>query len=274
MRLSFFNICLTVCLTLLSVGLRAQTTVFNLDFNNSTNSYLTQSGTLSGITLTNSGGVTFGTGQNGSSGALFNGTSTAYLSTTSSPALTAFTITFWMNTTTTNSHTTLDFWWEGAGLVDHELPGGTNDWGISQIGSKVAFGVGGLDVDKTIFSSSNVNNGQWQFVAATWNGTTGAMALYVNGTLESSFASGPTGVRNSASGFLIGSDLSRNPGVSFYNGSLDEIRIYDSSLNAAAISGLYASAVPEPTTYALVAGIIALGATMLQRRRQNRRAHA
>jgi hypothetical protein len=72
---------------------------------------------------------------------------------------------------------------------------------------------------------------------------------------------------------LIGSDLSRNPGVSFYNGSLDEIRIYDSSLNAAAISGLYASAVPEPTTYALVAGIIALGATILQRRRQNRRAH-
>ena len=94
MRLSFFNICLTVCLTLLSIGLRAQTTVFNLDFNSSTNSYLTQSGTLSGITLTNSGGVTFGTGQNGTSGALFNGTSTAYLSTSSSPALTAFTITF------------------------------------------------------------------------------------------------------------------------------------------------------------------------------------
>jgi hypothetical protein len=50
-------------------------------------------------------------------------------------------------------------WWSGEGLVDGEVAGGMDDFGISLAGNGAAFGVG--NPDTTITSTSAVNDGQW-----------------------------------------------------------------------------------------------------------------
>lgn len=47
-------------------------------------------------------------------------------------------------------------WWSGNGLVDAEVENGVNDFGISLLGQKIAFGLGPNDV--TITSKSIVND--------------------------------------------------------------------------------------------------------------------
>nr|MBP9912694.1 PEP-CTERM sorting domain-containing protein [Opitutaceae bacterium] len=149
-------------------------------------------------------------------------------------------------------------WYQGAGLVDGELGGDTTDWGISQIGTQLAFGIGSSD--RTIFSTSSLNTGDWTHVAATWD-TSGIMNLYINGSLEATDALASTDARGTSNQFLIGKDL----GSGFYTGSLDQIRIYDVALSAGQVAAL--AAVPEPATYAAFAGLLALGLAVWRRRR-------
>src|ERR1043166_5678318 len=89
-----------------------------------------------------------------------------------------FTIGFWMKTTQTGGSESQ--WWQGLGLVDSEVPGVANDFGISLANGKVVFGVGNPDV--SINSNSTlVNNGLWHYITATRNKITGALVLYVDG---------------------------------------------------------------------------------------------
>ncbi len=130
-----------------------------------------------------------------------------------------FTIEFWMKTTQTGNSGSM--WYSGMGLVDAEYPGGTNDFGVTLLGNKVAFGVG--NPDYTIFSTSVVNTGNWVHVAATRNKATGLMQLYINGVLESSYTQSNHGSLNVPSYIYLGRD---NNGT-FFNGTLDEVRLWN-----------------------------------------------
>ena len=246
--------CLLAALSLLALNcVRAQTVLVNLDFDNS-DDRLAQTG-LADITFSPSlGTVTYGAGVDGGTAAVFDGESSLQASGT--PVTTALTVAFWMKTTTDNGLGGGSQWYEGAGLVDGELGGDTTDWGVSQLGTRLAFGIGSSD--RTIFSSSDINTGNWIHVAVTWN-TSGVMNLYLNGILEATDTLASSDPRDTTNRFFVGQDLGGNA----FAGSLDQIRIFDSVLTGEQITTL--AAVPEPSTSALLAAGV-LGLALLRRR--------
>lgn len=235
----------------------AQTALVQLDFENAGNR-LAQTGTAPTTFSPAQGTVTFATGISGGTAAVFDGSSS--LRANASPVTNALTIAFWMKTTTDNVRSGTQ-WYQGTGLVDGELGGVDTDWGISQIGTKLAFGIGNSDY--TLFSTRSVNSGEWIFVTATWN-TSGVMNFYLDGELDATYATASTASRRTDNQFFIGQDL----GSGYYTGSLDQIRIYGVALNAGQVSALHAAAIPEPATYAAIFGTAVLALAGYRKRRQ------
>jgi phage-related holin len=133
-------------------------------------------------------------------------------------------------------------WYHGKGIIDQELGGVANDFGISLINNKVAFGIGNPDV--TIFSTSDVNTNSWNHIAVSWDQTTGAMNLSVNGVLES-VGTGSINSRNAGSIMRIGA---MNTLVSYFSGNIDEVRIWNRALSQAEIVNNMNCELPTPTT--------------------------
>lgn len=132
-----------------------------------------------------------------------------------------FTVEYWMRTTSTGSGGLGTQWYGGNGIVDAEVPGGTNDWGTALTGQYLAFGIGNPDI--TIQSTSAVNTGNWVHVAASWEQSTGTMRLYINGVQEAS-AIGSTNLRSAPTRITLGqlqTDIQR------FSGSIDEVRIWN-----------------------------------------------
>lgn len=144
-----------------------------------------------------------------------------------------FTLSFWMKTTATAASGSQ--WVDGMGLVDGSADGIHNDVGVALVGSKLAFGCG--DDDTTIFSSTVVNDGAWKHVVVQRHSTSGHLYLYIDGELEAEIE-GPHGARNASSVLRIGGLLS---GGGYFNGSLDDIRIFDQVLSADSVMRLYES---------------------------------
>ena len=215
------------------------TLVANYNFENST---LDTSGFAnSAVAKTN---VTFVAGKVGAQAAQFDGTG----SYAQIPAVVAndFSIAYWVKTTATGG---AGQWYNGLGLVDGEMPGAATDFGTSLIGNKAAFGVGNPDI--TITSTSAINDGQWHHVAATRNNTTGAMKLFVDGALQAS-ATGPTGTRGAPTGLRVGGIQS---GGGFFPGTLDDVRVYNYTLNASQVAALVTpQTLPAPWTNTDIGG--------------------
>ncbi len=154
------------------------------------------------------------------SGINTNGTS-SYVAIPNSLSGGDMTIEYWMKTTSTGATGPFVQWYEGNGIIDGEVPYFFDDFGTSLYGNKLAFGMG--NPDTTIFSTSNVNTGNWVHVAATWSHTTGAMKLYINGVLESTIT-GPTALRTAAPRITIGMTQT---GAHMFNGTIDEVRLWN-----------------------------------------------
>ncbi|MHC4559999.1 MAG: LamG domain-containing protein [Planctomycetota bacterium] len=106
--------------------------------------------------------------------------------------------------------------------------------------------------------SVNINDGEWHHVAGVYDGT--EYILYVDGVQDgpSIPAAGP--IAQTTSHKLTIGAFERSGDVSkFYDGYIDEVRVYDEALDAAAIQAL----VPEPATIAL----LGLGSLLLRRRK-------
>ncbi len=131
-----------------------------------------------------------------------------------------FTLEYWMITTSTGPGGAQ--WYNGHGIVDAEVGGGTNDWGTSLVGSKLAFGIG--NPDQTVFSTADVNTGNWVHVAVSWQQSSGTMKMYINGADQGNFSTGSTNTRTAPPRITFGMLQTNN---NTFNGSLDEVRIWD-----------------------------------------------
>ena len=99
-----------------------------------------------------------------------------------------------------------------------------------------------------IHGTTSVNNGQWNHIAVTRAKATGQVEIYVNGTLDRT-ATGSTATLNANPEISIGATPG-NP-ASSYNGSLDEIQIYNKALSQSEVTALLAG--PPPLSPMLLA---------------------
>lgn len=141
-----------------------------------------------------------------------------------------FTIEFWVNTTYVGNGT--NQWWNGAGLVDSDIPFANDDFGVSLGQGKVLFGTGKPDVT---IRSGVIADGLWHHVAATRKRSTGALNLYVDGALVAS-GTGGTQSLSAATSLRIGSLQTGGP---YFRGKLDEVTLYGRDLSAAEVATIH-----------------------------------
>ncbi len=191
--------------------------------------------------------------------AQFNGSSTSYIQIPCSIGVTGtgFTIAFWVKTTNTAG---TGQWYGGKGLVDGDLPGAENDFGTALSGTKFAVGVG--NPDTTLVSRTVINDGNWHHVAGTWNMSSGAMSIYVNGVVDTNRATSATGPRTAPSSICIG----RTPqDPNYFIGAIADVQLFDSVLTAPQIAALASLAPAAPfvaTPVASPSNVVYAGTTL------------
>ncbi len=147
----------------------------------------------------------------------------------------SFTLSFWINTT--QSAPTGADWWAGNGILDCEWPNSwLTDYGTSMTGGKFNFGIGIEEV--TIKSNTLINDGVWHYCVATRDNTTGDIALYVDGLLESS-ATTATGVLDQCTEMRIGS---LQTAIKYITADIDEVELYNYPLAPLTIAQNYTQA--------------------------------
>ncbi len=146
-----------------------------------------------------------------------------------------FSIGFWFKTGMTAA--TGAQWYNGNSLVDAEVGGVTNDWGICLIdGGKVCFGIGNPDI--TIKSPlATYNNNAWHFVMGTRNKTSGTITLYIDGASVAS--TGSTNITSLNAPSVLGLGRSSAVASGSYTGNLDDIFVYNRVLSGAEASAAY-----------------------------------
>jgi hypothetical protein len=142
-----------------------------------------------------------------------------------------FTICFRLKTT--EGFGELGQWYFGRGLIDGEIGGVANDFGVCLAIGRIAFGMGNPDV--TLLSNSSVNDGVWHAIAVTRSGS--EMKIYIDGVENASRNDGPTGGRV-VSNLRIGMQATGANGS--LNGQIDDVRLYTSASKSyvdAAVTG-------------------------------------
>jgi hypothetical protein len=134
-----------------------------------------------------------------------------------------FSISFYINTTTAGP--TGSQWYNGSGLIDAEVSGTSNDFGIALTGTKICFGIGNSDT--SIKSTTDVTDGSWHLVTATRDVDNGEIALYIDCTKEAS----ATANRNLLTAPAQINAGRRLTGTNYFTGALDELKIFGKTLN-------------------------------------------
>jgi len=147
-----------------------------------------------------------------------------------------FTLSCWFKTT---QNVGSGFWYNGVGLIDGEVPGNANDFGLAVVGGKIHFGVGNpvTPYDLSIASPASYNDNIWHQATATRVKSTGAMNLYMDG-ISVVTGTGNTGSLTSPPSLRIGS-IQTGTSTGFLSGSISTVQIYNRALSAAEIQSNY-----------------------------------
>jgi hypothetical protein len=141
-----------------------------------------------------------------------------------------FSIEFWFKST--QGLNTGTNWWENAGLVDAEVAGAANDFGVSlRSDGRITAGVGTPDIS-IVSTSGGYNDGSWHHVVFTRKRSTGALALYVD-AVAAGTATGSTQSLTSPANIDFGR---LQAGWNYFAGALDDVALYTSVLSAADVA--------------------------------------
>lgn len=133
-----------------------------------------------------------------------------------------FSITLWVKTTQIGP-TAYNGWGDGVGIIDGDSAGYASDFGIELLENHAALGIYG----GALISNVSINDGQWHSIVATRKMADGQFKLYVDGALEAAGYSIRTPL-NSADTLTVGRS---QIGLKNFQGSIDDIRIYDRVLS-------------------------------------------
>ena len=128
-------------------------------------------------------------------------------------------------------------------------------------------GAGQGNVDFTFTNS--VTAGAWHHLVVAWDDPSGLLTIALDGQIQTD--SFTAGALTDPSRLIVGnfSENDSQLGTQF-DGHIYDSQIYDGVLTNGEIStlaGNAGTAIPEPGTYALIGGCLALGSVMLRRRR-------
>jgi RHS repeat-associated protein len=87
--------------------------------------------------------------------------------------------------------------------------------------------------------TTTLSTSKWYLIAATYNSSTGAMKVYVNGTDDTSGS--PTGQYTASGNFGIGWDGVAHQLTQYYDGLIDSVAVYDTALSATQVKQLWDS---------------------------------
>lgn len=89
-------------------------------------------------------------------------------------------------------------------------------------------------------SSVGTNDGKWHHVCATYDVSTNAIKIYIDGivTGATNYTSGYTYSSNWTNGIWIGKDPNNSTAANFYRGKINDVRIYDHCLSAEEVKRL------------------------------------
>ncbi len=155
-----------------------------------------------------------------------------------------FTIAFWFRST--QGLGAGPQWWQAAGLVDAEVDGYVDDFGVAlRADGSVIAGTGGgtSGLDASISSPAGLHDGEWHHVAFTRTRSTGAMVLVVDGNQVAS-GTGSTASLTSPARLWLGAV---NDGTNFYVGDLDEVSTWSRALTTAEVRALLVAGAPTPS---------------------------
>lgn len=124
-------------------------------------------------------------------------------------------------------------WFTGTGLVDGEIPGIVDDWGISWHSDGV-ISAGTGRPERFVASGPGYNDGEWHHVAFTRDQESGRIALYVDGQLLAK-ARGSKRPLTSLDDIVVGR---LRPGGRGFKGDIDELAFYKVALTQPQILAL------------------------------------
>lgn len=165
-------------------------------------------------------------GRIGDGAASFDGTKCGHVAVTPELKPSTFTFTAWIRWSTAQNTTALSHPYMGAtGVVNsYELTIGANPDQLTTI----IYGAAYLQIPTV--------PGEWHHVASVWNGSTSVM--FIDGAYVGQVVG--TSVAYDIDDLLIGCDVDNGLEVSKLRGELDDVRLYDHALQAAAIAALAA----------------------------------
>jgi len=130
-----------------------------------------------------------------------------------------FTIEAWIRTTDSRNGNSF---WQGAPLFHADVSGQHDDFGVTILGSHLAFGVG--NPDTTVVSTSAVDTGAWVHVAVTRVKTSGILSVFVDGVRENSLVAQNRNTLNDAPSIDFGGNTVNKR---WLTGTIDEVRIWN-----------------------------------------------
>lgn len=129
--------------------------------------------------------------------------------------------------------------WNSPAITGVEVAGSSNDirWGYLDTAGHIGIGAG----NGAVVSNSTINDGQWHHVAFTRDADSGTVQIYVDGMLEVTDTS-ESGPKNAPFN-LIGAQTDLAGGLdadghTFFNGQLDELRIFNQVIGTNEITGM------------------------------------
>jgi hypothetical protein len=112
-------------------------------------------------------------------------------------------------------------WWNGLGLVDGEMHGVQNDFGLSIAKGRVMFGIG--NPATTIITSTTYNDDNWHTIVASRERSSGTINLWADGVHQGAKI-GNTNSLDAPPNIDIGRIRT---GTYYFVGSIRNVLIYD-----------------------------------------------
>jgi len=145
-------------------------------------------------------------------------------------------ISFWIKTSISDNGN----WPSGTFVIDRDVCGTQREWSVSiGSGGKLQFNTGKVETDNVITSNLNINDDNWKHIVVIRNTVNQTKSIYINGQLDKSELFDKQGFSNNSINIFVGASVCATSTHHYYNGLIDDIRIYSRALNDTEIQQLF-----------------------------------